>query len=502
MAETTSNADTQDVDLRASIDRSLRHPVMFFFASGAVWLALSIILGLIASAKKHAPDFLSCFPFFDAGKVDAAHMSTLTYGWGAQAAFGMMIWLMARLSRKECTASGVILLAGHLWNFAVLIGVVSILGSGHLGPWLESSGIAGMEFQSGVWVLLLISFIMISIWSLIQFQVRDAGHVYVSQWYLLAAMLWLPWIMVTAWLFVFVFDGSPLMATGIASWFKGTIFALFFLPVALASAYYLAPKVTGRPVYSYNVALFGFWSLAVVGPWMGMQKLAGAPIPQFLPAAGAAAMVMILIPALAVGVNILRTVKGHEKAVALSPSMRFTASGIVLFVGYGVLSFGLNNNTGLKVSQFSYAGYGLDILGLYGVFSLCAFGAIYFIVPRLTRREWLSRRFIRWHYYLSLYGLSSIVICAVVGGVFQGQGTEDLTQPFLTGARRAAAYGWGITIAWGFLLFANLFFCLHLFLMWARLGRRSSHPTLLNKHHAESPHGPEGEIDNLGSVTA
>ena len=144
----------------------------------------------------------------------------------------------------------------------------------------------------------------------------------------------------------------------------------------------------------------------------------------------------------------------------------------------------------------------MDILGLYGVFSLCAFGAIYFIVPRITRREWLSRRFIRWHFYLSLYGVASIVMCAVVGGVFQGQGTEDLTQPFLTGARFASAYGWGITLAWGFLLLANLFFCLHLLLMWARLGRRSSHPTLLHKHHAESPHGPEGEIDNIGSATA
>ena len=496
MADTTSNADSLDVELRSSIDRSLRHPVMFFFSSGAVWLALSIVLGLIASAKTHAPDFMGCWSFLVSGKVDAAHMSTLTYGWGAQAAFGMIIWLMARLSRKECTASGIILAAGHFWNFLVLAGTVCILGG-----W--GSGIPFMEFPGVIWMLLLVCFIAITIWSLIQFQVRDAGHVYVSQWYLLAAMLWLPWILVTAWLFVFVFDdGNPLMAAGIAAWFKGTIFALFFLPVALASAYYLAPKVTGRPVYSYSVALFGFWSLAVIGPWMGMQKLAGAPIPQFLPAAGGAAMVMILIPALAVGFNILKTAVGNDQAIAQSPSLRFTASGIVLFLTYGVLSFFLHNNAGWKIAQFSYAGYGLDILGLYGVFSLCAFGAIYFIVPRITRREWLSRRFIRWHFYLSLYGVASIVMCAVVGGVFQGQGTEDLTQPFLTGARFASAYGWGITLAWGFLLLANLFFCLHLLLMWARLGRRSSHPTLLHKHHAESPHGPEGEIDNIGSATA
>jgi cytochrome c oxidase cbb3-type subunit 1 len=96
----------------------------------------------------------------------------------------------------------------------------------------------------------------------------------------------------------------------------------------------------------------------------------------------------------------------------------------------------------------------------------------------------------------------SIVICAIIGGVSQGQGIEDLSQPFGTMAERASQYGWGVTLAWGFLLIANLFFCLHLLLMWARLGRRSSHPTLLKAHHGESPHGPEGEIDNYGSASA
>lgn len=495
MSETTSTPDTNDIELRSSIDRSLRHPVMFFFTSGAVWLALGIILGLIASAKKHAPQFLESCSWLDAGKVDAAHMSALVYGWGCQAAFGMIIWLMARLSRKECTSSGIILVAGHLWNLAVLVGVGAILAG-------EGSGITLMAFPSYIWITLLVVYVLITVWSLVQFQVRDAGHVYVSQWYLLAGLLWFPWILITAIFFVFTFDGHPLMAASIAAWFKSGVFLLFLLPTALASAYYLAPKVTGRPVYSYNVALFGFWALAFLGPWAGFQRLMGAPIPQFLPYAGAAAMVLILIPALAVGVNILKTVHGHADVVGQSPSLRFTTSGVVLFLVFGLLSFSLHNVPALKMTQFSYSGYGLDVLAVYGVFSLCAFGAIYFIVPRITRREWLSRRFITWHFFLSVYGVSSIVFCAIVGGVVQGQGIEDLSQPFGTMAERSSSYGWGITIAWGFLLIANFFFCLHLLLMWARLGRRSSHPTLLHKHHAESPHGPEGEIDNIGSVKA
>jgi cytochrome c oxidase cbb3-type subunit 1 len=213
-------------------------------------------------------------------------------------------------------------------------------------------------------------------------------------------------------------------------------------------------------------------------------------------------MILILIPAIAVGYNIIKTVIGNSEVIAESPSLRFTAAGIVLFLAFGGLSVLLHTVPALKLTQFTYTGYGFDILGLYGVFSLCAFGAIYFIVPRITRREWLSRRFIKWHFFCSIYGISSVVICAIAGGLSQGQGIEDLSQPFGTMAERASQFSWGVTLAWAFILFANFFFCLHLFLMWARLGRRSSHPTLLDAHHPTSPHGPEGEVDNYSSASA
>ena len=130
-------------------------------------------------------------------------------------------------------------------------------------------------------------------------------------------------------------------------------------------------------------------------------------------------------------------------------------------------------------------------------------GAIYFIVPRITRREWLSRRFINWHFYLSLYGVISIVFLGIFVGYLQGQANEGWNQPATGSATIQLMSSWGMIFAWIFLIIANLFFCLHLLLMWMRLGRRSTHPTLLKKEHGhESPHGPEGEIDNYESVSA
>ena len=159
----------------------------------------------------------------------------------------------------------------------------------------------------------------------------------------------------------------------------------------------------------------------------------------------------------------------------------------------------LKTPAALKYTQFTLAGYGYDILAIYGFFSMCMFGAIYFIVPRVTRREWLSRRLIRTHFWFSIYGVVFIFLfCALLGGFQQGAAQENHLQPWVQAVKNTLPYNVGMTVAWCFLLYANVFFFIHLTLMWLRLGRRSSHPTLLkHDHSALGPHGPEGDIDEL-----
>ncbi len=122
-------------------------------------------------------------------------------------------------------------------------------------------------------------------------------------------------------------------------------------------------------------------------------------------------------------------------------------------------------------------------------------------MPRITRREWLSRRLIKMHFFLSVYAVGGIALIALFGGLMQGIGQETYASPdWEDAAERAYPYAMFSTIAWAFLLVSNTFFFLHLTLMWLRLGRRSSHPTLLIDSHHDDPHGPEGDIDNTGSI--
>jgi cytochrome c oxidase cbb3-type subunit I len=464
---TTTAADAL---LRAGIDRSLRHPVMFFLTSGAAWLAVSIILGMASSMKMHNPGFLDGCSWYTYGRLFPAHINAFIYGWGFQAAFAAVIWLMARLSRQECRHVGTILTAGHLWNLGVSLGLVGII-TGH------GTGMPWMEFPFFAWPVLLVSYFAIVIWSFIQFRVRPVGHTYISQWYLLAALIWFPWVFVTANVLLHCLEGHPVMATGINSWFKSAILLLFFTPVALGTAYYLVPKVTGRPIHSYSAAMLGFWSLAAIAPWAGMQKLAGAPIPYFLTYVGAAATILFFIPAVLSGYNLIRTSLGDPEIMAHSPSLRFTLTGIVGLVILGIAAVVLNlPGSTLPLTQFSISGYGFEILALYG-----------------------SRRMIKWHFYLSIYGVIAVAFAALFGGLLQGAAQENFKEPWINAMTQANPYVYSITIAWVFVLISNVFFFLHLLLMWLRLGRRSTHPTLLGSAHGSSPHGPEGDIDNTGA---
>jgi cytochrome c oxidase cbb3-type subunit 1 len=496
MSSDQPTTTAEDALLRSGIDRSLRHPVMFFMTSGAAWLAVSIILGIIGSTKLHAPEFMDGCAWSTYGRVFPAHINAFIYGWGFQVAFAVILWIMARLSRQECRSAGIILTAGHVWNFGVSLGVLGILaGYGTGMPW--------MEFPFFAWPALLISYIAIVIWSFIQFRVRPVGHVYISQWYLLAAVVWFPWIFITANTLLHCLPGHPVMGAGINAWYKSALIFLFFTPVALGTAYYLVPKVTGRPVQSYSLAKVGFWSLAAIAPWAGMQKLTGAPIPYFLPYLGAAATIMIALPAVSAAWNLLRTISGTGEVADHSPSLRFTIAGIVglLVMAFAAVVLNIPGKT-LELTQFSLSGYGFEILALYGFFSFVMFGAVYFIVPRVTRREWISRRLIKMHFLFSAYGLVTIALVALFGGLLQGIGQEDWKQPWENAADYAFPYAMATTVSWCFILFSNFFFFIHLTLMWLRLGRRSSHPTLLVAHHGSSPHGPEGEIDNAGPAHA
>src|SRR6185295_15021171 len=150
MAMETPPSDVEQVE-RALIDASTRVPVLMFYTSAIAWLLLGTLLAGIASWKLHAPDLLSGISYLTFGRVRAAHMGIMVYGWASMAGMGTAIWLMARLCRTTLRYPLLIAAGGAFWNLGVLIGVGAIL----LG---DSTGFQWLEFPRYVAIILFVAY--------------------------------------------------------------------------------------------------------------------------------------------------------------------------------------------------------------------------------------------------------------------------------------------------------------------------------------------------------
>ncbi|TLD70227.1 hypothetical protein FEM03_13655 [Phragmitibacter flavus] len=477
---------------RAEIDRSVKAPVLFFFTNAAMWLLASTVLGLIASVKIFYPQFLDYdwLWFLNYGRLQPVHMATLVYGWAMQAGLGTALWLIARRSLVPLAGGqGSMIVAGIFWNIGVTIGVFGVILGG-------STSLQWLEFPVFVWPLLLVSYLIIA-WKMVAHYIlaqKKDGYQLVSR-YVMVGLFAFPWLFLTANLFLNHYANStPLGAfgAGINAWYVSSLILLFFTPIGVAASYYFIPKITGKPVYSFQLAQFGFWGLIVLGGWTGFNKYMAGPLPAWMPGVSGMAWVLLLVPAGVLALNNHMTTLGKHGLIESSPTLRFVFVGSFSYLIMAAIGALLGTFWGGSTMQFTHAEYGFHLLAIYGFFSMTMFGAIYYIVPRLTGCEWLSVRLIRNHFWFSVYGITALVVCMIVGGLAQGASTnspDNWNQPFIGSITNARGYLIGRALAWAFILWSNTWFFIHLVLMVMGLGRRTSTPTLLvhDSHHDYVP---------------
>jgi cytochrome c oxidase cbb3-type subunit 1 len=462
----------EDLNERAAIDRSARYPVMFFFTSAAAWLLFATVMGFVSSLKLRVPGLWDACPFMGYGRLFPVHFNALVYGWAMQAGIGVMIWLMARLTRSRVQHPVALLVFGHVWNAAVVIAVISIwFGAGRSIPLLD--------FPAWLWPVLAVSYACIVVWVIPMFHGRRNTLFYVSELYLIGAAVWFPWIFITANLIINK-GSAPVMGAGANAWYISNLIYFWMAPVALAVAYYIIPKISGRAIYSYPLAQVSFWLLAILAGWTGFSRYMGGPFPAWMPAVSGAAAIFILLAIVATVSNLMLTLKGCTKLWEYSPSLRFTMLGMLMLAVYAVLSAMSSTFVFGKNLQFSHFLVGIDTLAFYGFFSMTMFGAIYFIVPRITGAEWPSGDRIRTHFWFSTYGILTMVVTMLVGGIAQGGNLAQWDQVFSASFVNSSAYVVGRALAWFLISFSNLLFLYQLGLMFLGKGRKTQGPTLLH----------------------
>lgn len=444
----------EDLALRESADRSSAFPAFIMLMSSVVWLIVASAAGLLSSMKLHWPDLLTDSAWLTFGRLRTIHLNAVAYGWAPMGLLGLAIWMMPRLLRTPLVGGRFAIFGAIVWNAGVVAGLGAIAAG-------LSAGMEWLEIPWQIGGLFAVGGMMIGLPLVFMLQRRNVHHLYVSVWYMGAALFWFPVLYIVA--------KIPGVHFGVEQatmnwWFGHNVLGLFYTPLSLATIYYLLPKVIGKPVQSYNLSLLGFWTLAFFYGQVGAHHLIGGPVPEWLITLSIVQSVMMIIPVVSFSLNQHLTLKGNFGALRHSPTLRFIVFGAIMYTLASLQGSFEALRSFNAVTHFTHFTVAHAHLGMYGFVSMVIFGGVYFALPRILDTRWPHPRLIALHFWLVVAGFTVYMVTLSIGGVLQGLSLLSPDKPFLESVTVTLPWLYGRSIGGALMTLGHLVFATHMVL--------------------------------------
>ncbi|MBI4498230.1 MAG: cbb3-type cytochrome c oxidase subunit I [Chloroflexi bacterium] len=427
--------------------------VRWFFYSAVVWLLVAGLGGLLMALMLYEPLTQRLFPEairapFTFGRLRPMHVNVAIYAWISMVYAGAMLYITPRLCAAPLYSEPLARATAVLWNVQALGMTVSLL----LGF------TQGREYAELVWpldLLFLMLWIMlaVNIWGTVAR--RTEPRVYVSVWSFMAATLIAPLVYAVGnkvWDPAGAYTG---MNDAIINFFfVHNIFNVWFTTGAIGLVFYLLPRLTGNPLFSHRLAIWGFSSV-----WTGQHHLLYGPGPEWLEIMSVAFSLLAAIPNTAFLINFLGTMRGAWHKVRDDVALRFLATGCVFYVLTCVQGIAQSFRGFNLYVHFTNWVIGHSHLALVADYSFFSFALVYALLPAAAGRAMASRRLMEWHYWLALIGLSVFMVDLWIAGLIQAQNWAVGGIPFIETVRSLKPYFFirllaGSAVGVGFLVFA------------------------------------------------
>ena len=452
--------DPHELEHRVEADRSTAFPVFMFIAFACMWLLLGSAAGLTASLKLHMPDWLVNDAWLTFGRIRTVHLTAVLYGWITNAALGLIVWLLPRLLRTPLMGAMWVMLGGALIN----TGIASAIGAIGAG-WTDGMEYLEIPWQIGIFIAAgFLCIIGPVLYTLVN---RKVESLYVSVWYMVAALLWIT--------VLFVVGKLPGVHTGVQQatmnwWYGHNVLGLWFTPISVGAIYYFLPKIIGRPVRSYNLSILGFWTLAFFYGQVGGHHLIGGPIPGWLTTLSIVQSMMMIIPVVAFTINMAGTMRGRMHLALHSPTLRF-----MMFGGFMYMLSSLQGSFEAlrsinRVAHFTHFTVAHAHLGAYAFVTMVLFGAIYFMMPRVLNWEWPFPRLISLQFWLAAIGIGIYFVGLSIGGWLQGVAMLDASRPFMESVAVTLPYLQWRSVGGSLMVLSHVIFVGHFLAMVLRFG--------------------------------
>ena len=394
---------------RPEVDPKLSKLIIWFLISATVWLIFGTTVGEYVGIKFVAPDadHLSWLSF---GRLRPVHTNAVFWGWSSLAMLGLGYYVVPRVGNTQIYSLKWGWWTLWLINASVLFGSIALM-----------AGInnAGGEFREYIWPIQLL-FAIAAVLTLINFiktvATRQTKEIYVSNWYIIASVMFLIIITIIAYL-PFWQDG--LGETIVQGYYMHQGVGMWFMMFTLGLVYYFLPQQLNKPIYSYSLGILAFWSQILFYTLIGSHHFVFSPIPWSIQTVAIVASVGMVIPVIAGTTNFLMTFKGSWHKLSGSYTLPFMLIGTIFyFTGslQGTAQAFRTTNLFWHFTDFTVAH---SHLTMYGIIAFFLWGFIYAIIPRITRQE-PPQITVGIHFWLAFLGLLFYSIPLMIGGTMKG----------------------------------------------------------------------------------
>ena len=282
-------------------DQALVRVFAAYTISATAWLIFSTFVGILLAYKFGAPEFGSG-AWLTFGRLRPIHTNATFYGWASVALVGLAYYVAVRSSRTSLYSVRLAWIGLWLFNLAAVAGTIAL----DLG---YNDG--NLEFREWPWPIRLIflAALVVTAWNLVATVARrTTDDIYLSNWYTMGGVLWTCIIAVVAVLPWYQFGLGQVSVSG---FYMHNAVGMWFTPLALGMFYYALPKLLNRPIYSYALGVFAFWTNLVFYPIIGAHHFLFTPLPWWLQTTAIVFSVAMLVPVLGGTANFLLTMRGR-----------------------------------------------------------------------------------------------------------------------------------------------------------------------------------------------
>ncbi|UCC24337.1 MAG: cytochrome-c oxidase, cbb3-type subunit I [Gemmatimonadales bacterium] len=392
--------------------------VKMFFTATVIWGIVGMLVGVIIALQLTFWQ-ANLGPWLSFGRLRPLHTNAVIFAFAGNVCFTGIYHSMQRLLKTRMfndTLSRI-----HFWGWQLIIVSAAVT--------LPLGMTQSKEYAELIWpidVAITLVWVVFGINFFGTVARRKVQHLYVAIWF------YMSFVITIAVLHIFnslaipatLFRSYPIytgLTDALVQWWYGHNAVGFFLTTPfLGLMYYYLPRAAERPVYSYRLSIIHFWALVFLYIWAGPHHLLFSALPDWAQTLGMVFSIMLIAPSWGGMLNGLLTLRGAWDRVRTDPVLKMM---VVAVSFYGMSTFegpmmSIRAVNGL--AHYTNWVIGHVHSGALGWVGMMSFGMLYWLVPRLYKRELWKPQWAEAHFWLATIGIVLYTVAMWAAGLMEG----------------------------------------------------------------------------------